>query len=60
MNIKQKVIKNTTNKFRFVLKSTFVRVNRLFILVYTKKDLNLQGFTYQKPIIKRYNVIIIM
>ena len=30
--------KSTTNEFRFFLESTFVRVNRLFALVYTNQD----------------------
>ena len=30
--------KNTTNEFRYLLKSNFVGVNRLFALVYTNED----------------------
>ena len=30
--------KNTTNKYRYVLESNFVGVNRLFVLVYTNQD----------------------
>ena len=54
MNIKQSENENTTNEFRYFLKSNLVGVNRLFVLVYSyqdddsKKDLKFEGITYQK------------
>ena len=39
MNIKQKA-KKTTNEYRYFLKSNFVGVNRLFVLVYPNEDAN--------------------
>ena len=55
--------KNTTNEFRYFLKSKFVGVNRLFVLVYTNHGDNAQRFRarkyyLRKGIIKTYNVII--
>ena len=45
--------KNTSNEYRYFLESKFVRVNRLFILVYSTKllvlkDLKLKDIIYQK------------
>ena len=45
--------KNMTNKYRYLLESNFVRVKRLFILIYSTKmtflkGINLEGLTYQK------------
>ena len=55
--------KNATNDYRYFLKSNFVEVNRLFVLVYTNQDNNAKRFKtrrYYLPegIIKNYNVII--
>ena len=55
--------KNTTNEFRYFLKSKVVRVNRLFDLVYTNHGDNAKRFKSRKyylpkGIIKSYNVII--
>ena len=55
--------KNITNKFRYFLKSNFVGVKGLFILVYTNEINNAKRFSVQKyylpwGIIKNYNVII--
>ena len=36
--------KNTTNEFRYVLKSNFVGVNRLFVLVYLNRNINVKRF----------------
>ena len=60
-NIKQTVRIN--NKYRYVLKSNFVRVNRLFLLIYTNhgnntKRFNARKYYLPKGIIKNYNVII--
>ena len=40
MNMKKSENKNTTNEYRYFLDSNFVRVNRLFVLVYTNQDKN--------------------
>ena len=37
MNIKESENKHTTNEYRYFLKSNFVGVNRLFLLVEQKK-----------------------
>ena len=55
--------KNTTNEFRYLLKSNFVGVNRLFALVYTNEDdssMRFKTWIYYlaKGLIKNYNVII--
>ena len=55
--------KNTTNEFRYFIKSNFVGVNRLFVLVYTNhgdnaKEFNARKYYLPKGIIKNYNVII--
>ena len=54
--------KNTTNEFRYFLKSNFVGVNRSFVLFYSNHSKNAKRFkakTYYLPksIIKYYNVI---
>ena len=36
--------KNTTNEFRYVLKSNFVGVNRFFVLVYLNRNINVKRF----------------
>ena len=56
-------IKITTSKYRCLLESNFVEVNRLFVLVYSNKDANAKRFNVRrycspKDIIKNYNVII--
>ena len=38
-------IKNTPNKYRCLLKSNFVEVNRLFVLDYLNRDVNVQRFS---------------
>ena len=64
MNIKQKSKnKNTTNEYRYFLKSNFVGVNRLFVLVYSNQEANFKKFKtgrdyLPKAIIKNYTVII--
>ena len=65
MNIKQKVKKYicTTHEYRYFLQSDFVRVNILFVLVYSNQDANAKRFKtgryyLPKGIIKSYNVII--
>ena len=64
MNIKQKSKnKNTTNEYRYFLKSNFVGVNRLFVLVYSNQEANFKKFKtgrdyLPKDIIKNYNAII--
>ena len=55
--------KITTNKFRFVLKSNFVGVNRLLVLAYSNEDATSKRFKAKryylpKGIIDNYNVII--
>ena len=55
--------KNTANGYRYFLKSKFVEVNRLFILVYSNQDNNsrkfkAQRYYFSKGIIDHYNVII--
>ena len=55
--------KNTINKYRYFLKSSFVAINRLFVLVDTNQDVNSKRFKIRKyylpkGIIKNYNIII--
>ena len=55
--------KNNTNEYRSFLKSNFVGVNRLFVLVYTNESNNTKRFNARKyylpkDIIQTYNVII--
>ena len=54
--------KKMTKEFRYFLKSNFVEVNRLFVLVYTNhgkiaKRLNARKYYLRKGTIKNYNVI---
>ena len=52
---------NTTNECRYFLESNFVRVNRLFVLVYSNVDdisKKAKGYYLPKGIINNYNVII--
>ena len=51
-----------TNEYRYFLESSFVEVNRLFVLVYSSQDANskrnkTQRYYLAKGIIKNYNVI---
>ena len=55
--------KNTTNEYRYFLKSNFVGVSRLFVLVYSYRDAKSKIFKTQryylsKGINDNYNVII--
>ena len=55
--------KNTTNYYKYFLKSNFVGVNRLFVLVYANeanntKRFNAQKYNLPKGIIKNYNVML--
>ena len=55
--------KNTTNEYKCFFKSNFVRVNRLFVLVYSNVDDNSKRFKTKryylpKGMISNYNVII--
>ena len=55
--------KNTTNEYRYFRESSFVGVNRLFVLVYSNQDAASKRFKNQryylpKGIIKYYNIII--
>ena len=55
--------KNMTNKFRYFVKSNFVGVNRLFVLVYSNEDAAFKRFKAKKCylpkiIINDYSVII--
>ena len=55
--------KNTTNEYRYLLKSNFVRVNKLFVLVYSNQNDNSKRFKAKryylpKGIINNFNVII--
>ena len=55
--------KNTTNYYKYFLKSNFVGVNRLFVLVYANeanntKRFNAQKYYLPKGIIKNYNVML--
>ena len=40
--------KNTTNEYRYFLESNFVRVNRLFIFVYSNQDADPKRFKIKK------------
>ena len=56
--------KNMTNEYRYFLESNFVRVNRLFVLVYSNQDNTSKRYVakryfLRKGVIKYYNVIII-
>ena len=55
--------KNTTNEFRYFMESYFVRVSRLFVLIYSNEDTASKRFKAKryylpKGIINNYNVII--
>ena len=55
--------KNTTKKIRFYLESHFTKVNRLFVLVYLKRNADLKqlktwGYYLPQDTSKSYNVII--
>ena len=55
--------KNTTNEYRYFTESSFVGVNRLFVLVYLNRNIDVKQFKTQryylpKGIIVNYNVII--
>ena len=55
--------KSETNEYRYFLVSNFVRVNRLFVLIYLNRDndvkrFNAQRYYLHKGIIKNYNAII--
>ena len=39
--------KNTRNEYRYFFKSNFVGVNRLFVLIYSKYDVNTKRFKSQ-------------
>ena len=59
----EKVSKYYENVCRYFLKSNFVDVNRLFVLVYTNKDDNSKSFKtrryyFRKGIIDKHNIII--
>ena len=64
MNIKQKSEnKNTKNEYRCILKSNFVDVNRLLLLIYLNRDsdaeqLKAPRYYLSKGIIKNYRVIV--
>ena len=56
--------KNMTNEYRYFFESNFVRVNRLFVLVYSNQDntskrYEARRYFLPKGVIKYYNVIII-
>ena len=56
-------IKSTENEFRYFLKSNFVKVNRLFALVYTNKSNNAKRFNARKYYLSKgtidnYNMVI--
>ena len=44
MSIKQSENKNTINKYKYFSESNFVGVNRLFVLVYSYKDVDSKRF----------------
>ena len=55
--------KNRTNKFRYLLESDFVAVNRLFVVVYSNEDdasnrFKAKRYYLPKPIINNYKIII--
>ena len=55
--------KNTTNEYRYFTESSFVGVNRLFVLVYLNRNIDVKQFKTQryylpKGIIVNYNDII--
>ena len=44
MNIKKSKNKKTANEYRYFLKSNFVGVNRLLVLIYSNDDDNAKRF----------------
>ena len=51
--------KNTTNEYRYFIKSNFVGViNRLFVLFYINEASNAKRFNLENLIYQNYNVII--
>ena len=52
--------KNKTNEFRYFLKSNFVGVNRLFVLIYSNQDENAKKFKVKKILFTKYLLIIVM
>ena len=63
MNMKKRENRDTRKDYRYFLESIFVRVSRLFELVYLNKGNDLKRFEAQiyylpEGIIKNYNVII--
>ena len=51
--------KNTTNEYRYFIKSNFVGViNRLFVLFYTNEANNAKRFNLENLVYQNYNVII--
>ena len=63
MNMKKRENRDTRKEYRYFLESIFVRVSRLFELVYLNKGNDLKRFEAQiyylpEGIIKNYNVII--
>ena len=52
--------KNMTNEFRYFLKSNFVRVSRLFVLVYPNRNDNSKRFETRKYYLPKGIIEIIM
>ena len=52
--------KNMTNEFRYFLKSNFVRVSRLFVLVYPNRNDNSKRFETRKYYLPKGIIKIIM
>ena len=52
--------KNMTNEFRYFLKSNFVRVSRLFVLVYPNRNDNSKRFETGKYYLPKGIIEIIM
>ena len=55
--------KNTTNEYRYFIESSFVEINRFFVLYYSNEDADSKRFRAKryhlpKDIMKNYNVII--
>ena len=53
--------KNTTNEYRYILESNFVRVNGLYVLIYPNQNDSVKRFNgkmYYSPkgTIKNYNI----
>ena len=60
MNIKKSGNKNTTNEFRYFIKSKFFGVNRLFVLVYSKEDAVSRTFKAKKYYIPKGIILVII